>query len=87
MHSNTITLPSRPPTRHPERIQVYVSQAGFLGRVVMQPLMMLGIVMVVLWAVLWLGLKIATGMIHVMLIVGLAFVIWGLIKKGARAIT
>ena len=53
----------------------------------MQPLMMLGIVMVVLWAVLWLGLKIATGMIHVMLIVGLAFVIWGLIKKGARAIT
>jgi hypothetical protein len=84
---NTITLPSCPPTRHPERIQVYVNQAGFLRRVVMQPLMMLGIVMVVLWAVLWLGLKIATGMIHVMLIVGLALVIWGLIKKGARAIT
>ncbi|HEX6941684.1 MAG TPA: hypothetical protein VF128_02085, partial [Gemmatimonadaceae bacterium] len=54
---------------------------------VMQPLVMLGIVMVVLWAVLWLGLKIATGMIHVLVIVGLAFVIWGLIKKGARAIT
>ena len=53
----------------------------------MQPLVMLGIVLVVLWAVMWLGLKIATGLIHVMLIVGLAFVIWGLIKKGARAIT
>ena len=53
----------------------------------MQPLVMLGIVMVVLWAVLWLGLKIATGMIHVLVIVGLALVIWGLIKKGARAIT
>ena len=53
----------------------------------MQPLVMLGVVLVVLWAVLWLGLKIATGLIHVMLIVGLAFVIWGLIKRGVRAIT
>ena len=53
----------------------------------MQPLVLLGIVLVVLWAVLWLGLKIATGMIHVLAIVGLAFVIWGLIKRGARAIT
>ena len=55
--------------------------------VVMRPLVMLGVALVVLWAVLWLGLKIATGMIHVLVIVGLAFVIWGLIKKGARAIT
>ena len=53
----------------------------------MQPLVMSGIVLVVLWAVLWLGLKIATGMIHLLVIVGLTFVIWGLIKKGARAIT
>ena len=53
----------------------------------MQPMVMLGVVLVVLWAVFWLGLKIATGMIHVLVIVGLAFVIWGLIKKGARAIT
>ena len=53
----------------------------------MQPMVLLGIVLVVLWAVMWLGLKIATGMIHVLAIAGLAFVIWGLIKKGARAIT
>ena len=53
----------------------------------MQPLVMLGIVLVVLWAVLWLGLKLATGFIHLVLIVGLAFVIWGLIKRGVRAIT
>ena len=53
----------------------------------MQPMVMLGVVLVVLWAVLWLGLKIATGLIHVVVIVGLAFVIWGLIKRGARAIT
>jgi hypothetical protein len=54
---------------------------------VMQPMVMLGIILVVLWAVLWLGLKIATGLVHVLVIVGLAFVIWGLIKRGVRAIT
>lgn len=53
----------------------------------MQPLVWLGIVLVVLWAVMWIGLKVATGMIHVLVIVGLALVIWGLIKRGARAIT
>lgn len=53
----------------------------------MQPLVSLGIVLVVLWAILWLGLKIASGMIHLLVILGLAFVVWGLIKRGARAIT
>ena len=53
----------------------------------MQSLVWLGIVMVVLWVVMWIGLKVATGMIHVLVILGLAFVIWGLIKRGARAIT
>jgi hypothetical protein len=53
----------------------------------MQPLLWLGIVLVVLWAVMWIGLKVATGMIHLLVILGLAFVIWGLIKRGARAIT
>lgn len=53
----------------------------------MQALVSLGIALLVLWAILWLGLKIASGLIHVLVIVGLAFVIWGLIKRGARAIT
>jgi len=47
----------------------------------------LGIVLIVTWAVLWLGLKIATGVIHLIVIVGLALIIWGFIKRGARAIT
>ena len=51
------------------------------------PSLWLGIVLVVTWAILWLGLKIATGLIHLLVIVGLALVIWGYIKKGARAIT
>ena len=53
----------------------------------MKGLVWLGIILVALWAVLWLGLKIATGFIHVIFIVGLALVIWGLIKLGSRAVT
>jgi hypothetical protein len=53
----------------------------------MRPLLWLGIALVVFWAVLWLGLKMATGMIHLLLIVGLVLVVWGMIKRGARAMT
>jgi hypothetical protein len=53
----------------------------------MRPLVWLGIILVVLWAVLWLGLKIASGLIHLLVIVGLAFVVWGLVKRGVRAVT
>ena len=53
----------------------------------MKPLVWMGIVLVVLWAVLWMGLKLATGFVHLVAIVGLALVVWGLIKRGARAIT
>jgi hypothetical protein len=53
----------------------------------MRPLVGLGIALVVLWAFLWLGLKIASGVIHILIIVGLALVVWGLVKRGARAIT
>ena len=53
----------------------------------MKPLVGLGVLLVIVWAVLWLGLKIASGMIHLIVIIGIAFVIWGLLKRGARAIT
>jgi len=51
------------------------------------PSLWLGIVLVIAWAVLWLGLKLATGLIHLLVIVGLALIIWGYIKRGVRAIT
>jgi hypothetical protein len=46
----------------------------------------LGVVLVVLWAVLWLGLKIVSGVVHLLVVIGLAFVVWGLVKRGARAV-
>jgi hypothetical protein len=52
----------------------------------MHPLVWLGIALVVLWAILWLGLKIVSGVIHLLVIVGIVLLVWGLVKKGARAI-
>jgi hypothetical protein len=65
----------------------YVAYPSLIPGAVMQALIWLGVVLVVFWAVLWLGLKIATGFIHVLFLVGLVLVMWGLIKRGARAIT
>jgi hypothetical protein len=46
----------------------------------------LGIVLLVLWALLWLGFKIVSGVIHILVVVGVVLVIWGLIKRGANAV-
>lgn len=46
----------------------------------------LGVALLVLWAVLWLGFKIVSGVVHLLVIVGLAFLVYGLIKRGARAV-
>ena len=46
----------------------------------------IGIVLLVLWAILWLGFKLVSGIIHLLVLLAIAFIIWGLVKKGARAI-
>ncbi len=46
----------------------------------------LGIALLVLWAVLWLGLKIVSGVIHLLVIAGVVLLVWGLVKRGARAV-
>ena len=46
----------------------------------------LGAVLVVLWILGWLVFKIASGLIHLVLIIGIALFVWGLMKKGARAV-
>lgn len=52
----------------------------------MHPLSWLGIALLVAWAVLWLGFKIVSGMIHLVVLVALALIVWGLMKKGANAV-
>ena len=46
----------------------------------------LGVVLLVLWAVLWLGFKIVSGIVHLLVIAAVVFIIWGLVKKGAHAV-
>ena len=52
----------------------------------MHPFVWLGVALLVIWAVLWLGFKIVSGVVHLLVIVGLAFLVWGLIKRGANAV-
>jgi len=52
----------------------------------MGPIVSLGILLIVLWAVLWLGFHIVGWIIHLLIIVGIILLVWGLIKRGARAV-
>ena len=52
----------------------------------MHSLLWIGIALLVLWAVLWLGFHIVSGVIHLIVVVAVAMIVWGLIKKGARAV-
>jgi hypothetical protein len=52
----------------------------------MHPLTILGIVLLVAWALLWLGFKIVSGMVHLIVLVAVALIIWGFLKRGASAV-
>ena len=52
----------------------------------MSALVWLGIVLIVLWVILWLGFHIVSGLIHLLVIIGIILLVWGLIKRGARAV-
>ena len=49
-------------------------------------LVALGILLLVAWAVLWLGFHIAGGLIHLLVVIGVVMLVWGLVKRGARAV-
>jgi hypothetical protein len=50
------------------------------------PLVWLGVILMILWGVLWLGFQIVSGLVHLIMVVALALIVWGLVKKGARAV-
>ena len=54
--------------------------------ILMGPIVSLGVLLIVLWAVLWLGFHIVGWIIHLLIIVGIILLVWGLIKRGARAV-
>jgi hypothetical protein len=52
----------------------------------MRALVAVGIIILVLWAVLWIGFRIVTGLVHLLLIVAVILVIIGLVRRGASAL-
>ena len=52
----------------------------------MSGLVWLGIILIVLWAVLWLGFHIVSGLVHLLVIVAVVMIVGGLIKRGANAV-
>ena len=53
----------------------------------MHPFVWLGILLLVLWGVLWLGLKIVSGVIHLLVIAAVVFLVRALVKRTARAVS
>ena len=64
-----------PPTLLPLLLEGFVSAFVWIG-----------IVLLVLWALLWLGFHVVTGLVHLLVIAAVVFIVWGLVKKGARAV-
>ncbi len=52
----------------------------------MSALVWLGVVLLVIWAVLWLGFHIVAGVVHLLVLLAVIFIVWGLLKRGARAV-
>ena len=52
----------------------------------MRGLVWAGVLLIVLWVVLWLVLKIASVLIHLLVVAGIILLIWGLVRRGVRAI-
>jgi hypothetical protein len=46
----------------------------------MKLLFWLGVAMVICWGILWLGIKLAVGAIHLLLVLGVVLIGWGLLR-------
>ena len=53
----------------------------------MKLLVWIGIAMVISWGLLWLGIKIAVGAVHLLLLLGIVLIAWGLLRRGSSSST
>jgi hypothetical protein len=44
----------------------------------------LGILLLVLWALFWIVFRVVAWMVHLLVVVGLLFLLYGLMKRGVR---
>jgi hypothetical protein len=47
----------------------------------------LGVLLIVAWLVLWLAVKVTFAAIHLLLLLGVALIVFGLLKAGSRGST
>jgi hypothetical protein len=47
----------------------------------------IGVILIVAWLVLWLAVKITVAAVHLLLLLGVALIVFGLIKAGRRGST
>jgi hypothetical protein len=52
----------------------------------MRSLLWLGVALVVVWALAWLVFRIASAVIHLVLVAGIILAIVALVRRGARAV-
>jgi hypothetical protein len=52
----------------------------------MRALVAIGVVLLVLWAVLWIGFRIMSGLIHLIIVVAIILLVVGLVRRGAGAL-
>jgi hypothetical protein len=52
----------------------------------MRILVGLGIILLALWAILWIGFRIVSGLIHLLVLAAVVLLILGLIRRGKAAI-
>jgi len=53
----------------------------------MNPFVGLGVLLLAIWAVLWLGFHVVSSLIHLLVIVAVVMIVWGLVKRGASAVS
>lgn len=53
----------------------------------MNPFVTLGALLLAIWAVLWLGFHIVSGLIHLLVVVAVVLIVWGLVKRGAATVS
>jgi Flp pilus assembly protein TadB len=51
-----------------------------------RPLVMIGVGVIVLWVVLWLVFRVVAFFVHILVVVGLLLILWGLLKRGRQQI-
>lgn len=52
----------------------------------MKPLFWIGLAMIVCWGLLWLGIKIAIGAVHLLLVLGIVLIGWALLRRETRSL-